>query len=174
MKKEDKEKLTEEEKEALENLVKQLEEDTKVIKRRRLILMFSYGLHPNFFVHALLMLIVNLLVLSTSIGILHLGVVTDLLLYLLGVVLFTFVEISIKIFLARLLGQRVIYSVGFVDLFLVFIFYVTFVITEAIRFSHAWEIVIIAVCFLIIRFFVSYYIKKFVYNRRRVKNEKRN
>ncbi len=173
MKKEDKEKLTKEEKEALEEIVKKMEEDPKVIKRRRLILMFSYGLHPNFFVHALLMLIVNIIVLSTSLGLLHLGVVKDVWLYLLGVVLFTFVEISIKIFLARLLGQRVIYSVGFVDLFLVFLFYVIFVPTDAIKFTHAWEIVIVAIFFLIIRFFVSYYIKKYVY-RRRKKNEKRN
>ncbi|MGI6360304.1 MAG: hypothetical protein ACOX02_04640 [Acholeplasmatales bacterium] len=173
MKKEDKEKLTPEEKEALEEIVKKLDEDPKVIKRRRLVLMLSYGLHPNFFIHALLMLIVNLVVLSTSVGILQFGVVNDLLLYFLGVVLFTFVEISIKIFLARLLGQRVIYSVGFVDLFLVFIFYLTFILTEAIKFSHAWEIVIIVLCFLIIRFFVSYYIKKYVYGRR-MKREKRN
>ena len=163
MKKEDKDKLTPEEKEALEELVKKLEEDPKVIKRRRLILMLSYGLHPNFFVHALLMLIVNILVLSTAIGIIQFGVVKDLLLYFLCVVLFTFVEISIKILLARLLGQRVIYSVGFVDLFLVFIFYVTFIITEAIMFKHAWEIVIVVLVFLLIRFFVSYYIKKYVY-----------
>ncbi|NMA05314.1 MAG: hypothetical protein GX931_02955 [Acholeplasmataceae bacterium] len=173
MKKEDKEKLTPEEKEALEELRKKLEQDPKIIKRRKLILMFSYGLHPNFFIHALLMLVVNILVLSTSLGILHLGVVKDLWLYFLGVVLFTFVEISIKIFLARLLGQRVIYSVGFVDLFLAFLFYVIFVSTEIIKFMHAWEIVIVAFFFLIIRFFVSYYLKKFVY-RRRLKNEKRN
>lgn len=163
--KKDKNNLTEEEKQALEKLKERLENDPEIARQRRLILMFSYGLHPNFFIHVLLMIFVNLMVISAILGIPNFGVVNDALLYLICVVLFTFVELSIKILITRLLQKRNLYSVGLTDILLIPVFYLTFVLPKAILFSHAWQIVIFVVGYLIIKFFITYYIKKFFYRR---------
>lgn len=164
--KKDKQNLTEEEKKALEELKKALENDPEIIKQRRLALMFSYGLHPNFFIHVLLMLFVNIIVMSSILGIPNFGVVNDPWLYLLCAVLFTFLELSIKMLITRLLQARQLYSVGIVDVLLIPLFYLSFVYPKAILFDHVWKIIIFVVLFYSVKFIITYYIKKYVYRRR--------
>lgn len=163
--KKDNRKLTEEEKKALEALKEALDNDPEIIRQRRIVLMFSYGLHPNFLIHVVLMLLINLVVMSSILGIPNFGVVKDPWLYVMCVVLFTFIELSIKMLITRLLQAKRLYSVGLVDLILIPIFYLTLVLPKAILFDHVWKIVIFVVGFLVIRFFVSYYIKKYFYRR---------
>ena len=164
--KKDKDKLTEEEQKALEELKQALENDPEFIRRRRIALMFSYGLHHHFLVHILLMLIVNILLISALLGIPHFGVVHDPWLYLLCAVLFTFVELSIKMIITRLLQVRQLYSVGLVDVLMIPAFYMSFVYPKAIVFDHVWQIISFVVLFYVIKFVTTYYIKKYFYRRR--------
>ena len=165
--------LTEEEKEQAqkkleEELYKAMENDETFQKRKRFALMFSYGLSSNLLTHILLSLVVNIVIFSVVLGITQLGLIQDHFIYLLCIILFTFVEISIKITLRKLVPGLLIRSLGIVDLIIeVLLFYTIFELLEGIVFNHAYKLFVYVLLFSILRFIVSYHIRKFFYNKKR-------
>lgn len=169
----DKKELTEQEKEEArekleKDLIKALEEDETFQKHKRFALLFSYGLSSNLFMHIVLSFLVNIVLFSAVLGITELGVIQDHFIYLLSVILFTFVEISIKITLRKVVPNLMIRSFGIVDLIIeVMLFYIIFVLFDGVLFDHPYKLFVYVLLFSVLRFFVNYYIRKFFYNRKR-------
>lgn len=169
--KKDKDNLTEEEKKEIEEALKKklvaaLEKDPEYQKRRNIAMMFSYGLHPNFLIHIILLLGLNFVTVASALGVLPFIVINNPLSLSLGVVLFTFIELSIKMLITRLLQRKHMYSVGLVDLIvLIPLFYFCLVYPKAIVIQHVWELIVCLLLFLILRFFAAYYIRKFFFRR---------
>ena len=168
-KKKEKRKLTPEEKETLkeleEELIAALEEDEDV-NDNPLLVFFNMSLHKNFFIHTLLFLITNILSLMAVIGITGLGKVTNMGYFFAGIVLFSFVEMILKITFVSFFTKIVVKSFGLVNLlYITPIYYFIVVVLGKIEFVYFWHNIIIFVSFLILRLFLTYYIKKINFRR---------
>lgn len=166
---EEKRELTEEENEALKELekelIKALEEEQKS-NDNPLVLFFNMALHKNFFVHTVLMLLTNLFSLIAVMGITSYGKVTDIGFFFGAVFLFTFLEMILKIVVLRFFYKSVIKSFGTFNLiYLIPLYYLIIVKVGHIDFNYLWQNFIVLVCFLVLRLFLSHYIKKVSYRR---------
>lgn len=164
--------LTEEQKEALkeleEELVKMLEKQQLEDDRKTFRLLFSYGLHNNFIIHSLLMLVVNIVGITTIIGLTNLGIIVNLPYYFLSIILFTVVEINIRLLIYRFFPKALLRSIGTINLiYIIPLFYLTIVYLGEIHFNEIWHSIIVLLGFIVIRIFITYYIKAF--NSRRKK-----
>ena len=99
MKKDEEDKKTDEELEAeLKALIETLSKESK---KSKLLSVASFGLHKNFGLNILLMYLVNLLLFMVTSGLTKLLVVDDPLGFFVGVLLFTLLEITIKMMVLR-------------------------------------------------------------------------
>lgn len=151
-----------------EELLKEMEEEIRKISRFHLF--FSYKLHPTLLIHVVLMLLINTLLFGVIQGITNMGVVDNLLAYILSVTLFTMLEIIIKVVSLFMLPKIRFESVGIIDFIIIVpLVYVSFILVKGIMFSSVWRLVGFMILFLTLRFFVMYYIKLYFMNRRRRK-----
>lgn len=151
-----------------EELLKEMEEEIRKISRFHLF--FSYKLHPTLLVHVVLMFLINTLLFGVIQGITNMGVVDNLLAYILSVTLFTMLEIIIKVVSLFMLPKIRFESVGIIDFIIIVpLVYVSFILVKGIMFSSVWRLVGFMILFLTLRFFVMYYIKLYFMNRRRRK-----
>lgn len=151
-----------------EELLKEMEEEIRKISRFHLF--FSYKLHPTLLIHVVLMFLINTLLFGVIQGITNMGVVDNLLAYILSVTLFTMLEIIIKVVSLFMLPKIRFESVGIIDFIIIVpIVYVSFILVKGIMFSSVWRLVGFMILFLTLRFFVMYYIKLYFMNRRRRK-----
>ncbi len=163
--------LTEEEKKAVEELEAQLrkmiEKDEIYQRQRRIGLLFSPGLHHNFFIHNILIILINTIVLSSVIGLTTFGNVNHLVMYFLGVLLFTFFELYIKLIVFKFLSGLINKSLGLLSLVYVTpLFYLSIVYIGQVTFDKIYQGVVVFILFVLIRFILSYYIRTFFYSRR--------
>ncbi len=171
-KKNDNNNLTEEERKRVEELEKKLkemlDEDEIYQKQAKFRALFSYALHPNFLIHNFLMLLVNFLTLSAVMGLTTLGKTPDLVKYLLGVFMFTFFEIYIKLLILKFIPNLVKRSLGLIHLvYLIPLFYFCVVFLGSIEFNQTYQMVIVVLLFFLSRFILNYYIKMFFFVTRR-------
>lgn len=151
-----------------EELLKEMEEEIRKISRFHLF--FSYKLHPTLLIHVVLMFLINTLLFGVIQGITNMGVVDNLLAYILSVTLFTMLEIIIKVVSLFMLPKIRFESVGIIDFIIIVpLVYVSFILVKGIMFSSVWRLVGFMILFLTLRFFVMYYIKLYFMNRRRRK-----
>lgn len=151
-----------------EDLLNELEEEIRKISRFHLF--FSYKLHPNLGIHVLLMFLINTILFGVIQGITTMGVVDNLLTYILSVSLFTMLEIIIKVMALFILPKIRFESVGIIDLVIIVpLVYVSFILVKGITFASVWHLVGFMILFLALRFIVMYYIKLYFMNRRRSK-----
>lgn len=164
--KENNQELTEEE---IESLFKELSQDLEAKPDRRLRLLFHSGTHPKLSIHILIMLGINLLTLSSIIGITNYGQINNIALYLLGISLFTIIEVFMKLMVFLFLRKAYIFSLGTINLlYLIPLFYFVIVKWGNITFIKTSHFIFVFAFFLILRFVVSYYIKSITYKNRRL------
>ena len=161
--------LTEEEKKAVEELEAQLrkmiEKDEIYQRQKRIGLLFSPGLHHNFFIHNILIILINTIVLSSVIP--NPFNVNHLVMYFLGVLLFTFFELYIKLIVFKFLSGLINKSLGLLSLVYVTpLFYLSIVYIGQVTFDKIYQGVVVFILFVLIRFILSYYIRTFFYSRR--------
>lgn len=164
--------LTEEEKQALkeleEELVKMLEKEQLEQDKKLFRLLFGYALHKSFIIHSLLMLVVNIVTLSAIIGLTNLGSLESVTYYFLSIILFTFVEINIRLLIYRFFPRSIFKSLGTVNLiYLIPFYYFLIVYLGKIDFKFYWHSIIVLSGFIVLRIFITYYIKVFNYRRKR-------
>lgn len=166
--------LTEEELIKLnEQLKKLVEDDQELKKRRSKALIFHYALHPKFGFHVLFQLLINFFVLSAVIGLTNYGTVKSMYFYLLGITLFTFTEILIRLLLFKFLQKTVIKSYGLIHLiFTIPLLYLSIEMLGKVSFAFIYQRIVVLLIFLMLRFFASYYIKLIFYSRRSAKWKK--
>lgn len=168
-KQDDKLDLSSKEKEALDELEKELiealEQETKNIDNP-LVIFFNMSLHKNFFFHTILMLLTNILSLMAIIGITGFGEVTNIAYFFIGIILFTVIEMIFKISILSFFSNVVIKSFGAINLFyLIPLYYFIVVKIGKINFTYFWHNIIVCISFLILRLFITYYIKKISFRR---------
>lgn len=163
--------LTEEELKQLSDQLRKLVQTDKDLKKRRSqALFFHYALHPKFGIHVSVQWLINFFVLSAVIGLTNYGVINNFYLYILGVSLFTILEIFIKLFLFKFLQKVVIKSYNSIHVFyIVPILYLSIELLGSVSFNLFYERLIVLLSFLALRFFASYYIKLIFYSRRKQK-----
>lgn len=161
--------LSEEEiKELNEQLKKIVQQDKELQKRRTQALFFHYAIHPKFGIHVIIQWLINIFVLSAAIGLTQAGYVSNLYLYLLGVTLFTFVEMFIKILFFKYLQKIVIASFNSIHLvYILPILYVSIELVGKVTFAFVYQRFIVALIFILLRAVASYYIKLIVFSRRK-------
>ncbi len=166
------EELTEEEKEALkdleEELVKMLDKEQLEKDKNLFRLLFGYALHKNFLIHSLLMILVNIFTLSAIIGLTTLGSINNYIYYFLSIILFTFVEINLRLVIYRFFPRSIFKSLGMVNLiYLIPTYYLLIVFLGKVDFKELWHSIIVLLGFIVLRIFITYYIKVFTYRRKR-------
>lgn len=166
------EELTEEEKEALkdleEELVKMLDKEQLEKDKNLFRLLFGYALHKNFLIHSLLMIFVNIFTLSAIIGLTTLGSINNYIYYFLSIILFTFVEINLRLVIYRFFPRSIFKSLGMVNLiYLIPTYYLLIVFLGKVDFKELWHSIIVLLGFIVLRIFITYYIKVFTYRRKR-------
>lgn len=160
--KKEEEKKTEEEltEELNEELNSFLEEEREKNKNPWL-LYFNVGLHKNYYIHLLLMILVNMFCLSAVIGLIGYGMLEDIVLYLFSVILFTLLEMIFKLLTFRYLTKIVVKSFGAINLvYLIPLYYFTICFLGKVSFGGFFKYILIFVSFLLIRLFVMHYIKR--------------
>lgn len=152
------EKLKEELKKLLE---KELKKDSKYA-------FFQYGLHPNFLIHVLLTIILNIVMFSAIQGLTDFGIINDYGFYMIGLLAFSIAEIFAKILITKLLKEFNFYSVGLIDFgIILLLFFTVMVLPKIMLFERIWHLVIYLVSFIILRLVVSFYIKSYFYKIRK-------
>ncbi len=152
MNKKDKDKLKEE----IEKVLKE-----EIEKQNKLYLFFKYGMHPNFSLHILLTVIINIVLISAIQGLTNFAIISDYIFYFGTLVLFSFSEIFVKILVTKLMHTYNYYSLGLVDFMMVLLlFYLTIILLKGMRFNYLWQLVIFVTIFIILRFIVGYYLKQ--------------
>ena len=92
-------------------------------KKERFYFFFMYGLHPNFSLHILLTIIINITLFSVIQGLTNFAHISSYGVYFLAIILFTFLEIIIKALITKLLATYKMYSLGSVDILLVLLLF---------------------------------------------------
>ncbi|HKL61413.1 MAG TPA: hypothetical protein VJY66_03415 [Acholeplasma sp.] len=166
MKKDEEDKKTDEELEAeLKALIETLSKESK---KSKLLSVASFGLHKNFGLNILLMYLVNLLLFMVTSGLTKLLVVDDPLGFFVGVLLFTLLEITIKMMVLRFLLKYVLQSFGLILVLIsVLLIYISVDLTSGLYFIGVFDLIGFSILFLVLRFMVNYYIKKHQITKRR-------
>jgi hypothetical protein len=151
--------------ELTEEELRQLLEDARKVHHLKAGYDIGFILHRNFGYHILFTLIINLLVGGIIVGITSrfyplIGVTWPGL--VLGLVLYTLMELIIKILLIRFLLKPIIYSFGLIFYVLnVVLFWITDVIVDGFDFKLKIEnIFIFTIFFMLLRLLFSTYVRK--------------
>lgn len=137
--------------------------------RKELIKMFGFILHPNFGIYGLIMLIINMLTAALIIGFSNLIspiIEVTIIGFLLGILLYTLIELTIKLLLLRFLLKQVIYSLGSIFYILyVGIFYLVSIIVPnpGFVFPTTENLFVFVVIFIIVRMAFSTLIRKNIF-----------
>lgn len=172
---EDKNKKEEEQKELTEKekKIKELEEELSSILKEReeqqespWVLYFNLGLHKNFFVHLVLMFLVNLFSLSAIIGLTGYGEITNIAYYIFSIILFTLIETVLKITTFRFLSKYVLKSFGAINaIYLIPLFYIMISLVAKVQFNGFLKYVVVYIGFITLRIFLMHYIKRISFRR---------
>ena len=162
--------LTDEERKAIEELEEELIsllEKDEDHKKKSLRLFFNLGLHPNFLIHSLLIILINGLTLSAVMGLIGMGNINDLGYYLGSIIIFSILESFIKILVLRFIPRILITSFGLINIiYLTPLFYLVINVIGKVSFDTFWESIIIFLSFLVLRLFFTHYVKKISYGGR--------
>lgn len=169
-KKKEKRQLTDEEQKAIQELEEELMsllKDNDMNKNKSLRMFFNIGLHPNFLIHSLLVILINGLTLSAVMGLTGWGVINDIGFYLGSIVIFSILESFIKVLVFKLIPNILIRSLGMINLiYLAPLFYLVIGLIGKVSFAQFWQGIIVFVFFLILRNFFTHYVKKISYGGR--------
>lgn len=147
-------------KEQIEKIIKE-----EMAKQNKLYIFFKYGIHPNFSLHVIITLLINIVLISAIQGLTNFGFIADYPIYFLTLALFSFFEIFVKLLVTKLMHTYNLYSLGSVDFItVILLFYLTIILPKGMRFNFLWQLVLFVSIFLILRFIVSYYFKMIFYN----------
>ncbi len=147
-------------KEEMEKLIKE-----ELAKQQKLVIFFKYGLHPNFSLHILFTILINLVLISSIQGLTNFALITDYVIYGLTILFFSFTEIFGKLLINKLMHTFNLYSLGLVDFIIVMLlFYLTIILPKGMRFNHLWQLIIFVSIFLILRAILSFYLKMIFHN----------
>lgn len=154
----DKNDLTEEE-------IRKLIDESKQVNQLKLGYDFGFILHKNFGYHVLFTLIVNLLSSSILIGItsqIYPLMDVTLIGFLVGMFLYSLMELVIKILLIRYLIKPIIYSFGLILYILnVTLFWLSDLMVDRFDFLlHVENIFIFTLGFMLLRFIFTTYVRK--------------
>lgn len=167
-KEEEKKELTEKEKK-----IKELEEELSSILKEQeqrqnnpWVIYFNLGLHKNFFVHLILMFLVNIFSLSAIIGLTGYGEITNIVYYIFSIVLFTLIETGLKITTFSFFSKQVVKSFGAINaLYLIPLYYVMISLVGQVVFGGFFKYAVVYICFIVLRIFLMHYIKRINFRR---------
>lgn len=145
-----------------EDLIKLIDEaSSNPNARRNVMQMFGFILHPVFSIYIIIYLILNFLSSSIVIGFSTIGSpIIDITIvgFFIGIILYTLIEIPIKLLLLRYFIKQVIYSFGLL-LYLVYIgvnFLISIIIPSGeFSFTSSGNLFLYTLFFMIIRFILS-------------------
>jgi hypothetical protein len=166
-----------EELEELIETLKKLEEEqkkqtnNKKPKRPKGMLTIEFGgsYHPNPIVHFLFSLIINISLSYLIVQVFGFAAFDDIYMYLLFISLYTVLEGLARFYITMKFFKYVVQSMGFI-LYLVYLilFYILDVYVfkgNTFTFNHAYHIVAFVTIFVIVRYFVSVQIKRYLRSR---------
>jgi len=163
-----------EELEELEELIetlKKLEEERssreKQNKKKPSIITIEFGgvFHTNIIVNFLFQLVINITLAYCVIQFFHFAEFKDIYMYLLFIGVYTVIENIVKTFITIKFFKYIIQSMGFI-LYLSYlgIFYVldVYLFTNTFTFTHAYHIVAFVTIFVVFRYFIGTWIKRYL------------
>lgn len=169
-KKEEKKQLTDEEREVIKELEEELIsllKDDEDNQNKSLRLFFNIGLHPNFLIHSLLVILINGLTLSAVIGLTGWGNINNIGYYLGSIIIFSILESFLKVLVFKFIPKILIKSFGSINLmYLAPLFYLVIGLIGKVSFTRFWEGIFVFIFFLVLRLFFSHYVKKISYGGR--------
>jgi len=141
----------------LHDLIEQLKHQQK---KDKLLSVTTYGLHKNFGLNVLLMYLVNLLLFMVTTGLTSLLKVSEVPGFFIGVLLFTLLEIIVKMMVFRYFLKYVLQSFGLLLLVLsVVLMYASVSVTPGLTFIKVTDLIGFSIVFLGLRFMLTYYVK---------------
>jgi hypothetical protein len=152
----------------LEKLIKELEQ---YHGRRKNAISYAFLLHKNYFVHLILSFLVNLTMAMTVIGISlafdYRIVEIDFVGFVLAITLLTVFENFVKILLFRYAVRAVIYTLGVLTWLVQFLIWyiITLLIPEGFIFFSVWDLIVFSIMFTLMRFIISVYIRRWLYQK---------
>lgn len=170
----EKEQPSEQELEELEELIetlKKLEEERKKREdhngRKPSILTIEFGgvYHTNILVNFLFQLVINISLSYLVIQVFHFAEFKDIYMYLLFIGVYTVIESIIKMYITVKYFKYIIQSMGFILYILYLILFYTldvFVFKNTFTFTHAYHIVAFVTIFVVFRYFVGTWIKRYL------------
>lgn len=166
-KEEEKEKLTKEEKK-----IKELEEELSSILKEQeqqnspWVIYFNLGLHNNFFIHLILMFLVNIFSLSAIIGLTGYGQISNIVNYIFSIVLFTLIETGLKMMTYSFFYKHILKSFGVINsLYLIPLYYIMISLVGQVEFGGFLKYVVVYIGFIVLRLFLMHYIKRITFRR---------
>jgi uncharacterized membrane protein YvlD (DUF360 family) len=152
----------------LEKLIKELEQ---YHGQRKHAISYAFLLHKNYIVHLILSFLVNLTMAMTVIGISlafdYRIVEIEIVGFILAIALLTVIENFVKILLFKYAIRVIIYSLGILSwLVQVVIWYlITLLIPQGFIFFSAWDLIVFSIMFTLMRFIISVYLRRWLYQK---------
>lgn len=166
---------SEEELEELEELIETLkkleaerkEKENQNNKNKPKIVTIEFGgvYHTNIVVNFLFQLVINITLAYLVIQLFHFAEFKDIYMYLLFIGVYTVIESGVKTFITIKFFNYIIQSMGFIlYISYLLIFYVldVYIFTNTFRFTHAYHIVAFVTIFVVFRYFIGTWIKRYL------------
>ncbi len=157
-----------------EELKRLIEELETYGKKKQNAVSYAFLLHRNYAIHLLLSLVVNFLMAVTVIGLglalNHHFLTFEFEAFMLAIILLTLIENLVKILLFKYALKVMLYSLGLLSwvVQILILYGITVIFGDAFAFLSVWDLVVFSVMFTVMRFILSVYIRRYMFQRKHI------